>query len=122
MNLVIRLVINAVALWSAATLLDGIDYTGSTPGLLALSLVFGVVNALIRPVLGFFSFPLVLITLGLFTFVLNGVMLLLTSSIAKRLDIPFTVDGFGSALLGALLVSGVSTLLSWLFIRNDRDD
>jgi putative membrane protein len=121
MQLLLRLFINAFALWCAARFIDGIDYTGSTTGLLGLSLVFGVVNALIRPVLTLFSLPLLIITLGLFTFVLNGVLLLLTSSLAGSFGIPFRVAGFGAAMLGALLVSVVSTVLSAVLIR-DKDD
>jgi len=122
MNLLIRLLINAAALWAAAQYIDGIRYTGSAMGLLGLSLVFGVVNTFIRPVLTFFSLPVLILTLGLFTLVLNAAMLLVTSGVATRLDIPFHVDGFGAAMLGALLVSVTSTILGWIFIPADRDD
>lgn len=122
MNLFIRLLVNAVALWSAAHFVDGIDYTGTWPGLLALALVFGVVNTLIRPILSFFSFPIQIVTLGIFTLVLNALMLLLTSYLARRFDIPFTVSGFVPAFVGALLVSVLSTILSWVFVKKDDDD
>ena len=122
MNLLLRLLINAVALWGAAKFIDGIRYTGSTSGLLGLSLLFGVANAFIRPVLQFFSLPVLILTLGLFTLVLNGAMLLVTSKLAMRLDIPFHVDNFGAAVLGALLVSVVSTVLSWVLIPSEHDD
>src|SRR6478672_874326 len=79
MNLFIRLLVNAVALWCAAHFIDGISYTGTWPGLLGLALVFGVVNTLIRPILSFFSFPIQIVTLGIFTLVLNALMLMLTS-------------------------------------------
>lgn len=122
MNLLLRLLINAVALWGAASFIDGIRYTGSATGLLWLALLFGVVNALIRPVLKFLSLPILILTLGLFTLVLNGAMLLITSALATRFDIPFHVDGFGAAMLGALLVSVVSTVLSWVLIPREQDD
>ncbi len=122
MNLLLRLLINAVALWGAATFIDGIRYTGSTAGLLGLSLLFGVANALIRPILQLFSLPMLILTLGLFTLVLNGAMLLITSKLAMRLDIPFHVDSFGAAVLGAVLVSVVSTVLSWVLIPSNPDD
>lgn len=122
MNLLLRLLINAVALWCAARFLNGIHYTGSAMGLLALSLVFGIMNAFIRPILEFFSLPILILTLGLFTLVLNGAMLLITSNVAGRLDIPFRVDSFGAAMLGALLVSVVSTILSWVLIPSEQDD
>jgi putative membrane protein len=121
MNLLLRLLVNAAALWCAAHFIDGISYTGSWPGLLGLALVFGVVNALIRPVLSFFSFPIQILTLGLFTLVLNALMLLLTAFLSRRFDIQFAVDGFGAAFLGALVVSVVSLILSALLIKDDKD-
>lgn len=121
MNLLLRLLVNAAALWCAARFIDGISYTGSWPGLLGLALVFGVVNALIRPVLSFFSFPIQILTLGLFTLVLNALMLLLTAFLSRHFDIRFAVDGFGAAFLGAIVVSVVSIILSALLIRDDED-
>ncbi len=112
MNAIGRLIANAAALWVAAYLLTGIDYTGSWPGLLGVALVFGVVNAFIKPVLTVLSLPVQVLTLGLFTFVLNALLLMLTSWLAGSLGIAFTVDGFISALLGSLIVSVVSGLLS----------
>ena len=111
MNILIRLLVNAVALWCAARFIDGISYAGSWPGLVGLSLVFGIVNAFIRPVLAFFSFPIQLVTLGLFTLVLNALMLMLTAWLAVRFDIAFAVRGFVPALLGAIVISVVSLVL-----------
>ncbi len=122
MTLILRLLINAVALWCAAHFIDGISYTGSWQGLVGLALVFGLVNTLVRPVLSFFSFPIQILTLGLFTLVLNAAMLLLTSALATRLGVSFRIDGFGSAFFGALLVSILSTLLSWVVIPSDTKD
>ena len=111
MSILIRLLVNAVALWCAARFIEGISYSGSWPGLVGLSLVFGIVNAFIRPVLSFFSFPIQLVTLGLFTLVLNALMLMLTAWLAVRFDIAFAVRGFVPALLGAIVVSIVSMVL-----------
>ncbi len=122
MRFIIRLLVNAVALWCAARFIDGISYSGSWQGLVALSLVFGVVNAFIRPVLSFFSFPLQLLTLGLFTLVLNALMLMLTAWLAARFDIAFTVTGFLAALLGAIVVSIVSMVLGGLLSDDDNND
>lgn len=122
MHLLLRLLINAVALWCAAHFVDGISYTGSPLGLIGLSFLFGLVNAFIRPILEFFSLPVLLLTLGLFALVLNAAMLLVTSKAATRLDIPFHVEGFGAAMLGALLVSIVATILGWLLIPADREN
>lgn len=122
MNLLLRLLINAAALWMAAKFIDGIRYTGTATGLLTLSLVFGVANAFIRPIIEFFSLPVLIITLGLFSMVLNAAMLLITSALATRLQIPFQVDGFGPAFIGALLVSVASTVLGWILIPSEKDD
>lgn len=122
MSILLRLVINAAALWCAARFIDGITYTGSWPGLLALALVFGVVNTFIRPVLRFFSLPLRILTLGLFTLVINAAMLLLTARIAASFDIGFAVRGFVPALLGAICVSVLSTLLNAVLIREGEED
>jgi putative membrane protein len=122
MRLLIRLLVNAVALWCAARFIDGISYAGSWQGLVGLSLVFGIVNAFIRPVLSFFSFPIQIVTLGLFTLVLNALMLMLTAWLAARFDIAFTVRGFIPALLGALVVSIVSMVLGAFLARDEEED
>jgi putative membrane protein len=121
MRFLLRLLINAGALWCAARFIDGIRYTGSTTGLLGLALLFGAMNSVIRPILAFFSLPVLIMTLGLFAFVLNAVMLLLTSKAAATFGIPFSVDGFGAALLGSILVSIVATLLGGLLLPADED-
>jgi len=118
MNTIGRLIANAAALWVASYLLSGIQYTGSWPGLLGVALVFGVVNALIKPVLTVLSLPVQVLTLGMFTFVINALLLMLTSWLASSLGIAFVVDGFVPALLGALIVSIVSGLLS-VFLVDD---
>ena len=123
MQLILRLLINAVALWCAARFIDGISYTGSWQGFVGLSLVFGIVNTLIRPVLSFFSFPIQVITLGLFTLVLNALMLMLTAWLAVKFNIAFAVRGFVPAVLGAVVVSVVSMVLGLVLARdNDKDE
>jgi putative membrane protein len=79
-----------------------------------VALIFGVINAVIRPIVILLSLPLEILTLGLFTFVINALMLLLTSGIAHRLHLGFRVDGFWPAFVGALVISVVSFLLSRL--------
>jgi putative membrane protein len=122
MRLILRLLINAFALWCAATFINGIHYAGSWQGLLGLALVFGFVNTFIRPVLRLLSLPITILTLGLFTLVINACMLLLTAWLAVRFDIAFTVRGFHSALLGALLISVISMVLGFLFKKEERKD
>jgi len=125
MAVLVRLVINAAALFVAALLVPGISLAadGRRPGLdawvmLALvALIFGLVNAFIRPVVLILTLPLTILTLGLFTFVVNALMLLVTSGIASAFDLGFRVDGFVAAFLGALVVSLVSFLLSRFVAR-----
>jgi len=119
MKLILRVVINAVALGAAAYLVPGIR-AGSVTSVLLIALVFGLLNALVRPVLKFLSCPLLVLTLGLFTLVLNAVMLLLTSWLGRQFGIDFSVDGFVPAFVGALVVSVVSVVLSWILIDDGK--
>jgi putative membrane protein len=118
-GLLVRFLVNAVALWIATLVVDGVDVDASTTRdevltILAVAAVFGVVNLLIKPLVVLLSIPLYIITLGLFTLVVNALMLLLTSWIAGLLGVPFDVDGFWDAVLGALVISVVSWLLNVL--------
>jgi putative membrane protein len=119
MQFVLRLLINAAALWVATHVVPGVSHNGTLWSLMAVALVFGALNASVRPLLKLFTFPLLILTLGLFTFVINAFMLMLTSGASNLLNLGFHVAGFGSAFLGALVVSVVSFLLS-MFL-NDRD-
>lgn len=112
MRLLLRILINAAALWVAASFVTGI-HAGGAGSILAVAVVFGLVNALVRPVLKLLSCPIIFLTLGLFTLVLNALMLMLTAWVGKQLGIDFAVDTFWAAFLGALIVSVVSTVLSW---------
>jgi putative membrane protein len=114
MKFLIRLLITAASLWAAVELVPGIDHGGPWLNLLGVALVFGVVNAVIRPLLLMLTCPLVLITLGLFIFVLNAFMLWLTGALSDALDLGFTVAGFWSALVGGVVVGLVSTALNIL--------
>jgi putative membrane protein len=112
MPFLFRLLVNAAALWVATQLVPGVTYEGTVPGFIALALIFGVINATLRPVLKLLTCPLILLTLGLFALIVNGLMLWLTSSLASALGLGFRVAGFWPAFWGALVVSIVSTLLS----------
>jgi putative membrane protein len=122
LRLIISWFVNAVALAVAVWLLDGIDVTGDSAWLtLALvAVIFGLVNALIRPLVKLLTCLLNVLTLGLFTLVINAAMLWLSSWIAGQLDLGFHVAGFWWALLGALIISVVSFVLNLVF-RKDRD-
>ena len=113
MGFLIRWLINAAALAVAAWLLPGITVQ-DTQSLLVAALIFGLVNAVIKPLLSFITCPLIVLTLGLFILVINALMIGLTSRIAREFDVGFEVDGFGTALLGAVIVSLVSWVLSQL--------
>jgi putative membrane protein len=119
MHVLLRLLINAAALWVATQLVTGISYTGDGVSLFGVALVFGVLNVLIKPVLFLLSLPFVILTLGLFTLVINAVMLRLTAAASDALNLGFAVDGFIPALKGALVVTVVSFALS-LFV-SDHD-
>jgi putative membrane protein len=112
MSVVLRLLINAAALWVATRLVPGISFTGDPVLLLVVALVFGVLNVSVKPVLMFLTFPFLIITLGLFTLVLNAIMLWLTGAISEALGLGFHVSGFIPALVGAIIVTFVSFALS----------
>jgi putative membrane protein len=120
-KLLIRWFINAVALAAAAYLVPGISVgEGQAWATVAImSIIFGLVNALIRPLLKVLTCPLILLTLGLFTLIINGLMLWLSSWIAGQLDVGFQVAGFWPAFWGALVISIVSFVLSLIFGEDD---
>jgi putative membrane protein len=120
-RLILRLLINAAALWVAIQVVSGISFDGDWRLLLAVALVFGVLNALVRPILIILTFPFLLVTLGLFTLVLNAFMLWLTSALSQALGLGFHVRDFWAAFLGALVVSLVSFALS-VFLVSERKE
>ncbi len=107
MGFIVRVLVNAATIALAAAVVPGIRLEGATPALLA-GVVLGLINALVRPVLVVLTFPLTLLTLGLFLLVLNGVCLAATAWMVPGFD----VDGLLPAVLGALLVSVVSWALT----------
>ena len=121
MLIIWRLLINAAALWAATRITPGISFDGDWRTLLVVALVFGVLNVSVRPLLWFMTLPLLIVTLGLFTFVLNALMLWLTGVVSEWLGLGFHVDGFGAAFLGALVVSVVSFMLSLFVGANKRE-
>lgn len=125
MGIVIRLAISAAAFWLATWILPGITLsTDSIPKaagtLVAVAVIFGVVNAVLRPIIKTVGCGLYILTLGLVAIVVNGLLFLLASWIAGELDLPFHVDDFWpSAVLGALIVGIASSILN--FVVKDRD-
>jgi putative membrane protein len=112
MVFLLRLLINALALWVAIQLVDGIDHRGSLWSLLFVAMVFGALNASIRPVLKLLSLPVIVLTLGLFIFVINALMLMMTGWVSGVLNLGFYVAGFWDAFFGGLIISVVSLVLS----------
>ncbi|MCE7938575.1 hypothetical protein DCC79_02045 [bacterium] len=120
MKLLLRIVINAAALWAATRLIDGIAIGGDVAGLLVVAVVFGVVNAFVRPLVALLTFPITLVTLGLFTLVINALMLMLTDRLSATLDIAGTAsDQFVTALVAGIVISIVSTVLSAMLVEDD---
>ena len=119
MRFIVRVLAGAAALAVAAWLIGGISFGPGTTSekaltLLAVAVIFGLVNAIVRPIARLLSIPLLILTLGLFTFVVNALMLLLTAWIASQFDLAFEVDGFWSALLGAVVISVVTFVINVL--------
>jgi putative membrane protein len=112
MRFLIRFLTNAAALWVATIIVPGVTYAGDWPPFLAVSLVFAAINATLRPLIKLLTCPLIILTLGLFALVVNGLMLWLTSSISQSLGLGFHVTGFWAAFFGGLVVSIVTTLVS----------
>lgn len=119
MRLLLTVLTGAGGLAVAAWLFEGISIGGVTGQdelvtLLVVAAIFGVVNAVVRPVVAFVSIPFYVLTLGLFFLVVNALMLLLTSWIADQIGVPFTVDGFWTAVFGGLVISLASAAIGLL--------
>lgn len=112
----IRLAVNAIALWVAASVIDGVELRSGVGSVLFVAIVFGLVNAALKPIAKVLALPITLLTFGLFTLVVNGAMLGLTAWLTDSLN----VDGFWSSVFGAIVISVVSWALS-MFIP-DTDD
>lgn len=117
MRIIIRILINAAALWVAAQLLDGITLSDRPVSVLIVAVVFGLVNSLIRPVVKLLTFPITIVTLGLFTLVINAAMLQLTDWLTEGLN----VTGFWTSVLGGIIISLVSWFLSVL-LPDEEDE
>src|SRR5262245_57303254 len=116
---IVRLLINAAALWVATRLVPGVTYAGGWIPFFGVALIFGVVNTFIGFTTKILTFPLIIVTLGLFILVINGLMLWLTSTVSTALGLGFRVEGFWPAFWGALVVTVVSTALS-VIVRPPR--
>ena len=125
MKLLTSLVVNALALGFAVWIFDGITLTGGSDTdkvvwLIVVGAIFGLITSFVRPVVNFFSLPLIVLTLGLMLLVVNALMLLLTSKIADAVDLGFQVDGFWVALFGSIVISLASMFLEAVFPDPNR--
>ena len=116
---VVRLLINAAALWVATRVVSGVTYSGGGIAFFGVALIFGVVNTFVGFTTKLLTFPLIIFTLGLFVFIINGLMLWLTSAVSDGLGFGVKVEGFWPAVWGALVVTIVSTALS-IIVRPPR--
>jgi len=115
MKFILRIFVNGVAIWVASLVLDGLNFQGNLGSLIVVGLIFGLVNALIRPVVKLLTLPITLLTLGLFALVINALMLILTAVLSTSLELAGNFfEVFITALLGAIVISLVSMLLSWI--------
>ncbi|MFI5489309.1 phage holin family protein [Micromonospora echinaurantiaca] len=117
MGFLIRLAITAVALWITTLIVPGVEVSGRSGGddaltLVVVALIFGVVNAVLKPLIKVVGCVFYLLTLGLFALVVNALLFLLTDAIAGALDLPFQVDGFWAAFWGAIVMAVVTWLIS----------
>lgn len=123
--LTIRVAVVAVSLWVATLIVPGIDNTAGTTGtrigtLVGVALIFGIVNAVLKPVIKTLGCPLYVLTLGLIGLVVNALLFLLVGFVADKIGLPFTVGGFGAAFFGAIVVAVVGFVLH--FVIPDRLD
>jgi putative membrane protein len=123
MRLLVRLLINALALWIAIELIPGLTFEGSNISLFIIAFIFGLVNALVRPIIILLTCPLVVLTLGLFILVINTIMLSLTIWLSgpEGFNLGLISSGFGATFLGALVISIVSGIITGL-IKDEREE
>lgn len=127
MNFILRLIGTGLGLWVSAKLVPGIVIAQGTTltetvimlGLIAL--VFTIVNSIVRPLLTVLAFPLYILTFGLFILVTNGIGFMVASSVARSLDLPFSVSGIGAAIIGAIITAIVSSLFGGLTGASKKD-
>jgi putative membrane protein len=109
---IIQILVNAAALWVAVWLLDGLDFTGEWWKFLLVAVIFSLINSYIRPILRILTFPITIVTMGLFLLVINALLLMLVGAISDQLALGFTVADFWAALLGSIIISIVGWILS----------
>ncbi len=112
--IILRVMINALSIVAAVELVEGIAFSGQWWKMIIIGAIFGLVNSLIKPIVTLFTFPFIILTLGIFTLIINTLMLIITSHLSESLDLGLQIKGFRPAFWGAIIVSIVSMILSWL--------
>ena len=120
MKLILRWIVSAVAVAAAIYLVPGLSFDGRIETLFVVALILGLVNAIVRPIIKALACGLIVLTLGLFLFVINAAMLWITSIVARSFGFGFEIDGFIPAFVGALVISVVSWILSILIPDDPR--
>ena len=114
MKLLLRIIINAIAIWLTSLILSGFSFSGSIFNLIIVAIIFGLVNAVIRPIVKLLTLPINVVTLGLFTLVINTLMLMLTVWFSGTLSLEGGIfSSFLTAFIAAIIISIISTVLSW---------
>jgi len=113
-HLILRVMINALSIMAAVKFVNGIAFTGAWWKMIVVGAIFGFANSLIKPVIQLLTLPVIVLSLGLFTLVVNALMLAITAGLSNTFNLGFHIDGFWPAFWGALIVSIVSMLLSFL--------
>ncbi|MBW3657856.1 MAG: phage holin family protein [Actinobacteria bacterium] len=116
--MIVKLLATAAGLWVAVAVVSGLEYEGDWVTFVVLALILAVVNAVLKPLAKALSFPLILLTLGLFLLVVNALMLGIVVWLSGRMDLGLTADGFASIFLGALVIS----VISWIAEKLAGDD
>ncbi len=112
-NFILRIVVTAVSLAAAVNLVSGLRFEGKWWTMLLIAVIFGFVNSIIKPLVKLFMLPFLILTLGLFTLVINAFMLELTAYLSRAFSLGFYVEGFWAAFKGALVISIVNMILQW---------
>jgi len=112
--LILQIMINALSIAVAVRFVENISFTGEWWKMIIIGAVFGIGNSIIKPIVTIFTFPLIILTLGLFTLIINTLMLLLTANLSGPLNLGLHIAGFWPAFKGAIIISIVSVLLSWI--------
>jgi putative membrane protein len=126
MRFILRVLVNAAALGVATWLFSGISLSGSSTEqkvltILLVALIFGIINAIVKPIFTIVTIPIVLLTLGLFLIVINALLLMLTSWFAGVVGLGWHVDGFWTALFGSIVISIVSFILNAFLPDNNEE-